>query len=83
MQRAPDVAPGKGGIGILCPSPGALLIQGDDRMQCRIVPGDLCEMVFQHLSGGYPPLTNACGQFLHGGEDQIVHGPFPLACFGY
>jgi uncharacterized protein YqjF (DUF2071 family) len=78
VQRSPDLAAGERRIRGLGACTCILLIQRDEGVKGRIVRGDLCQIVLQHLGGGHTPLTNAHGQLLRARENKVVHDPPPL-----
>lgn len=63
MQRAPYFAPGQCIVGGLRALIRAFRVQYDDSVERGIVPGDLCQVAFQHFHSGNLFLANGSGKF--------------------
>src|SRR5215471_3351767 len=73
MERSPHVTSGQRLIRLFCLCPCSFLIEGDNSIERGVVSGNLRQMRFQHLGGGYLTLADTGRQFLGGCEDEVVH----------
>src|SRR5215469_10392511 len=82
VEWSPYFATCERSVGLVGAAAGARLIQGHNRIDCRIVAANLPEVRLDHLDGGHTPMPNRGSQVACRGKDETIARLFTARLVG-